>query len=307
MANHTPDVRGLESTEQRCCTAEVNSAGSSALVLLRAGGAKPPLFLIHGVDGTLRPFHDLVRHLEPDQPIYGVLSQALLGESVAFMSIEELAAYYIKTVQAVHPSGPYHFLGYSFGGLVAFEMAQQLRNRGELVGMLGLLDNLQMGSRSNAEGAALIQNTSRQVRKFVTVHAAGLPSAHGLLWAKEKLMARILRTIYGVLCACRRPVPRFLRRAYDINWFAAVNYVPRFYPGSVALFLAGSSTNGLATNDLWARLAGGGIETHYVPGGHEDILAEPNVIALAKMLTDRIAMEAKIFDAPRAARSLALL
>jgi thioesterase domain-containing protein len=279
----------------------------SATIPLRAEGAKPPLFLIHGVDGTLRRFHDLVRHMEPDQPIYGVRSQALLGETAALMSVEELAAYYIKTIQAVRPHGPYHFLGYSFGGLVAFEMARQLRNRGELVGLLGLLDNLQMGQRANAEGAGLIKNQSRRVGRLVTGDAARLLSADGLLRVKDKLKARLLRTIYQGFRVCGRPVPRFLRRAYDINWFAAVNYVPQFYPGSVTLFLARASTNTLATNDLWARLAGGGIDLHYIPGGHEEILTEPNVISLAKILTDCIALKTNTFHSLRVSSPVALL
>jgi thioesterase domain-containing protein len=292
MTNCNPlNIHGPESEERSSCVSEVSSAGSSAIVPLRAHGRKPPLFLFHGVDGELRQFQDLVRHLEPDQPIYGVRSQALLGETTALMSIEELAAYYIKTIQAVSPRGPYHLLGFSFGGLVAFEMARQLRSRGELVGMLGLLDNLQMGSRTNADGGPLIQNTARRVRKLVADHAARLLSAQGLSYAKEKLVARSLRTIYSVLHTCRRPVPRFLRRAYVINWFAAANYVPQSYPGRVTLFPASVNNPEKSNNDLWTRLAGGGIKSHNIPGGHEDILAEPHVITLAKILTDCVAME----------------
>jgi thioesterase domain-containing protein len=292
MTNYeTPDMRGLESLARCGCASEVDSAGSSAIVPLRAGGRKPPLFLVHGVDGTLEPFRDLVRHMEPDQPIYGVRSQALLGEATALLSVEELAAYYIQTIQAVYPRGPYHLLGFSFGGLVAFEMARQLHNRGELVGMLGLVDNLRMRPRTKAEGGAPIQNTSRQVRKLATGHLARFLSARGLLHVKETLVARSLRTIYTVLRACRRPVPRFLRRAYDINWFAAVNYVPQFYPGRVTLFPAAANNPDASNNDLWARLAGGGIKSHSIPGRHEDILAEPHVITLAKILTDCVARE----------------
>jgi thioesterase domain-containing protein len=287
LANRKPpEAREPECEERRSFAGEVNSAGLSAprlsaIVPLRAEGTKPPLFLIHGVDGTLRPFQDLVRRLEPDQPIYGVLSQAFLREPIALMSVEELAAYYIKAVQAVRPRGPYHFLGYSFGGLVAFEIARQLRDRGELVGMLGMVDNLPMGPPPLAETPV------QRLRRFGADHIKHLLSPQAFRHIKEELVARFLKTIYAFLRARQRPIPRFLRRAININWFAARNYVPRFYPGSITLFQARASANDAGvTGDLWARLAGGGIELHSTPGGHEEVLAEPNVIVLAETLTD---------------------
>lgn len=269
---------------------EAHPAGGSAIVPLRAAGAKPPLFLIHGVDGSLEPFQDLVRHLEPDQPVYGVLSQALLGERFALTRIEELAAYYIQAILALEPRGPYDLLGFSFGGLVAFEMAQQLHARGEQSGMLGMLDNLRMGPRTNSEGPAPLQSIQGQRWKLAAYHATQVFSPRGLRYAKAKLAERSLRNIYTVLAACRRPIPRFLQRPYDINWFAAANYAPQFFPGRVTLFRASASANDTrAPKDLWAQLADGGVELKWVPGGHEDILREPNVILLAQAVTDCLA------------------
>jgi thioesterase domain-containing protein len=268
------------------------SAGSaeSAVVPLRAGGTKLPLFMIHGVDGTLGPFHSLIPHLESDRPIYGVRSQALLGQEIPLTSVEDLAAYYIKAIQAILPHGPYHLLGFSFGGLVAFEMARQLRDRGELVGMLGLVDNLRMGSGTIAENSAPLQDAPPQERSLAAYHFKQLLTPGGPSYAKDKLVARSLRKIYTALRARQKPIPRFLRSAIDINWFAAVNYVAGLYPGSITLFPASSSTNAPdSTNDFWAGLAGGGIELHAIPGGHEDILREPNVRTLAEMVTGCLA------------------
>jgi thioesterase domain-containing protein len=285
-----PQTGGPKSQAASSSASEVSFAGLSAIVPLRTQGTKAPLFVVHGVDGTLQRFQVLVRHLEPDRPIYGIQSQALLGETVALTSVEELAAYYIRGIQAVVPHGPYHFLGFSFGGLVAFEMARQLRDRGEQVGMLGILDNLRMGSDPSGDGAAPpFRKTARKLEKFAD-HYQGLGLPRGLWLLKEQLRARALRTIYTILRARRTPIPRFLQSSFHINWFAAVNYVPRSYPGSITLFPACDSTNGpAATNDFWARLAGGGMELHYIPGSHEDVLSEPNVITLAKALTNCLA------------------
>jgi len=274
LANRrSPEPGGPESKEGSSSDRVVNSAGVSAIVPLRAEGSKPPLFLIHGVDGTLEPFQDLVRHLEPDQPIQGVRSQALLGETAALTSVEELAAYYIKAIQAVRPRGPYHFLGYSFGGLVAFEMARQLRDRGELVGMLGIIDSLQMGPPPIAETPA------------------------------QRLLARSLKAIYAFFATRQKPIPRFLRRAININTFAARNYVPQSYPGSITLFQARDSANDPGVNDPWARLAGGGVELHSIPGRQQEVLAEPNVSALAKALTDCLVNFHNVAPSPSSALS----
>jgi thioesterase domain-containing protein len=274
-------VRGPQPRERCADSGEFNSAGSSPIVPLRAEGTKPALFLIHGTDGTLRPFQDLVRHLEPGRPIYGIVAQSLVCETKILTSVEELATYYIQFIQAVQPTGPYHFLGFSFGGLVAFEMARQLRNRGELVGMLGLLDNLWMGARPKGS-APLQRNLPKLVKQLL--------GAKGHLYAKERLVERSLRTAYGLFCALGRPIPRFLVRTNDVNWFAALNYLPQFYPGSVTLFPASESTNNpRASTDLWALLAGEGVVLHYIPGGHENVLSEPYVGTLAKTLTNCLA------------------
>jgi thioesterase domain-containing protein len=275
-----------------------SAAGSSAIVALSAEGTKPPLFLIHGVDGTLGPFQDLVRHLEPGQPIFGVVSQALLGETMALTGVEELAAYYIQAIQTVCPHGPYHFLGYSFGGMLAFEMARQLRERGEPVGMLAMLDNLRMGVPAIAETPA------QRLRRYVVEHCKLLMGPRAFFHLKEEFLSRILKPTYRFLRARRRPIPRFLRRTININWFAGENYVPQFYPGSITLFQARASAQDPGVpNDLWSRLAGEGVQLHYIPGGHEDVLKEPNVGALAQALTDCLANFQRGTQAPSSALS----
>lgn len=264
--------------------------GVPAIVLIRAGGDKPPLFLIHGVDGTLERFQYLVRQLEPDQPIYGITSQALLGERVALTQVEQLASYYIQAIQTLRPHGPYHFLGFSFGGLLAFEMAQQLHARADLVGMLGMLDTLKMGPGTNAQPPALAQSSGSRRSSPVAHHLRRVVSPQGLSYAKDKLVAKSLRVIYTFLSARGRPIPRFLRRADDINWFAGVNYAPQSYPGGVTLFQTSASANDpRASNDIWARLAGRGVEVKLIPGRHDDVLNEPHAASLALAITECLA------------------
>ncbi len=238
----------------------------------------------------MRPFRRLLGHMEPDQPIYGVLSQAFLGERIVLMRVEELAAYYVQAIQTLRPHGPYHFLGFSFGGYLAFEMAQQLHARGEPVGLVGMLDNLRMGSVANSGETGARQSVVTRRWKQILMHLGHLVKPDPAHYFKREFRARILKGAYAFLYARGAHIPRFLQRPNDINWFAAKRYVPRFYPGRVTLFQASASANlPQSTNNLWAELAGGGIELVGLPGGHENILREPNVRSLAKAVTDCLA------------------
>lgn len=112
----------------------------SPLVAIQAAGSRRPVFCVHGAGGVTFPVYDLGRQLGPDQPFYGLQDPSLDGKRQPCARVEALAAQYIEAIRLVQPAGPYVLAGLSFGGLVAFEMAQQLRHGGEEVAFLALLD-----------------------------------------------------------------------------------------------------------------------------------------------------------------------
>ncbi len=114
----------------------------SSLVPIQTHGTNPPFFCIPGAGGNVLYFYDLARCLGAEQPFYGLQAQGLDGESEPLHRIEEIASDYIKAIQTVQPQGPYLLGGHSFGGLVAFEMAQQLQQQGHKVGLLAILDTV---------------------------------------------------------------------------------------------------------------------------------------------------------------------
>lgn len=118
-----------------------DSLPSSSLVALQPRGSNPPFFCVHGVGGEVLSFVCLARHLAPDQPFYGIGAGPRGEIASSGLHIEEMATNYIEEIRTVQREGPFFLGGYSFGGSVAFEIAQQLVAQGHKVALLAILDH----------------------------------------------------------------------------------------------------------------------------------------------------------------------
>lgn len=112
----------------------------SPLVCLQPQGTKPPLFCVHAVAGDLLAYRALARHLGEARPFYGLQAPGIASGAHPG-SIEGLAALYLDAIRTVQPTGPYRLAGWSMGGVIAYEMARQLREAGERVASLALIDS----------------------------------------------------------------------------------------------------------------------------------------------------------------------
>ena len=255
----------------------------SSLVAIKPDGSKPPFFCVHGLGGNVLEFSDLARHLDDDQPFYGLQSQGLDGKQPLLRSVEEMAAHYVKEMRELQPVGPYFIGGRSLGGAIAFEMARQLRAEGQEIALLALLDTYPAqparlaqrlaGHATNLRGLSLAE-------KFRYV-------AYKARFAPRKIKGRVWRTIYHSLHKFGRTLPRLLESATEFNSLAAHRYQPQAYDGRVTLFWAHDDLR--ASNDLvagWRALAIGGIEVQEIPGTHLNIIKEPHVAELANKLTE---------------------
>lgn len=110
------------------------------LVLLKPGARKPPVFIAHGLGGSVMDFFQPVKYLESDHPIYGLQARGIDGLEEPLDRIEDMAEFHLHAIREVQPQGPYALIGYSLGGLVALEMAKRLSAQGERVGLLAMLD-----------------------------------------------------------------------------------------------------------------------------------------------------------------------
>src|SRR2546428_109593 len=134
----------VEQLAAMICTAP-SSATSGCFVVLQGEGKKPPLFCVSGLHGHAFRFRHFVRPLGDDQPVYGLQYPGLDGQAAPLTRVEDMAAELMRHMRHVQPRGPYYLCGYSFGGLVAFEIAQQLTARGDHVAMLAFFDTLAPG------------------------------------------------------------------------------------------------------------------------------------------------------------------
>ena len=114
---------------------------ASPVVGIQTGGSRPPFFCVHPASGSVLGYVELARHLGSDQPFYGLQAPGLDDESEPVAQVEALAARYVAAVRGVQPGGPYLLGGWSIGGVIAFEMARQLRRQGHEVALLALLDS----------------------------------------------------------------------------------------------------------------------------------------------------------------------
>ncbi len=270
----------------------------SSLVAIQARGykdrGKRPLFCVHAVGGNVIEYYGLARHLGPDQPFYAFQSVGLDGRQAPLKSIPAMASHYLREMREVQPAGPYLLGGHSLGGMIAFEMACQLREHGEQVDLVALLDAYPLGHYKLQPNANSRTYLARRFGKRMKCHFDNLVRLPGkekfayLLdkaqFAPAKIKQQLWRRAYR-LRRFNRALPATLRNIEGLNFLAAREYLPRIYPGRVALFWAsGDLTTSFDLLDGWRTLAAGGVDVHEISGNHINIVKEPHVSALADEL-----------------------
>ena len=271
----------------------------SSLVPVKPGGTRAPYFIIHGLGGNVLNLRHLANYMGDDLPVYGLQSQGLDGKAAPPTSIEEMAAHYVREIRTIQPHGPYFLGGMSFGGVVAWEMAQQLNAVGEPIGLLTLLDSYPLGY---SELLPITERTRREIRFYfrrLKLHLSSLwdLSMHGKWeYVKKKartfhrrLKSRVWRALRGAYAARGGELPDALHNVKEANFLAARDYVTKPYSGRITLFVASQQPlDGFFDLEMtWKRLAGS-VETIQVPGDHSTVIEEPNVRVLAVKLKDCI-------------------
>jgi phthiocerol/phenolphthiocerol synthesis type-I polyketide synthase E len=274
------------------------------LVVLQAGASdRCPLFCVHPAGGTVLCYLDLARHLDPDQPLYGLQSPGLY-DGTDHHSLEEMAAFYITVISRVQPHGPYRLSGMSLGGNVAFEMARQLRLQGEETELLLLFDSLPPAAYHNAE-----PDTLELMAAFPWV--LGLSMGRNLpppmsredvqRYDPQELLERVFAQIAEAQLFALDMNLQELRqffRVWELHHHLLRFYDPphKGYPGTIILFQAIEEqpaellkllklrlTSQSQVTD-WELVTSAPVQVFQVPGNHFTMLQEQHIHIIADYL-----------------------
>ncbi|MFI0813201.1 alpha/beta fold hydrolase [Streptomyces echinatus] len=257
----------------------------SSLVALRRGDG-PALFCIPPAGGDVTGFRDLVRTLPEGFAVYGLQHPA--ADGVQEPNVERLAATCLDEIRTVLPRGPVHVLGWSRGGLVAFEVAARSSTLGEVMATITLVESYPAEYLPAYDSFGIVTGVAEELDRL-----AGRPVVTGLEELREKPVDAGIDALFrqaetnGVLLAEqeRKTLQQqlILLRAHVR---AAQEYRLGSYDGPVTLIQAADEERGLREQSaqLWQRASRGRFERHTLPGGHFSLMREPHVRAVSRIL-----------------------
>jgi thioesterase domain-containing protein len=293
-----PSVAGMD----RSLDDEARAGG---LVPLQPEGWRPPLFCLHDYSGYVLEYRHLARLLGPDQPVYGIQSGGVtMRNGPPPLRVEDMAAAALAEILRVQPEGPYHLCGNCFGGLVALELAQQLRTKGHRVGYLALIDTafpdgmIAAFARSRPAGHywdEIARLPLAQKAYYLVARLRNYFGRNGWL-ARRQLQFGTARLVHALNVSSLRMQVLEVRRS------AQASYRPKPYDGPVTLFSPDPPKGPSKWEGIMAQLQVVQL------GGNADIvrrchlIKEPYVHELAKVLDEQLGdrpVDAALAEAPR--------
>ena len=255
----------------------------TSLVPLRMQGTHAPLFVPHGAGGHVLCYNELAQHLGDTQPFFGLQTPQLEAGQIPASEIETMAAAYIEAIRNVQPVGPYWLAGWSMGGVIAFEIAQQLQQQQQEIALLALID-------SRVPSEELSQPSAGEVLYWFARELGFSDDNLRIPTAETPVVYRKIERGLWKEAKTRGLVPaemsllEFMNvlNTFKVNFNAVRRYQPRQYDGRIVLLTAERDQTDKVT--AWANLATRGIEHHVVPGDHFSMLKDPHVEILATRL-----------------------
>lgn len=262
----------------------------NSLVPLKPTGTKPALYMIHGANHHVLMFNSLAHALSDDQPVYGLQSKGLNGTSEPNDTIEAMAADYISEIIASNPEGPYALAGFSYGGIVAFEMARQLRAKGKKVTILAQFDTYvfpqyYFENRLIKKLISVFYLIGKIVFLFLNMFSSKKNFKRRIGLIKLQIEGVFLKLKYGK------------SKQYELQFSAPLkvhtshNKATEHYTISpqnivVDLFRASEEVNFVHDSKYlgWKKIAQKGIRKHKVLGNHVDMFEKPHVKEFADQL-----------------------
>jgi thioesterase domain-containing protein len=272
--------------------ADSATRGRSHVVTLRTAGSGSPLFCFPGSGGNIHIFREMVAALPEGQPVYAIDMEWLCDAAEDF-SVEQLATFCLDQIRDVQKFGSYYLCGYSFGGLVAYEIATQLIDEGdsaELVAMLdapnpALLSNLSQADSAQFRKTYLIDRLKKYGFRLVRGDIKALTS-NGLAFFTSRAGRFFMPAIKTAFQMMNKPLPATIR-SNDPGFLKAwSSYVPKLYRNSVVCFRVEDRgpEHDRDPSMGWEKCAEGGAQVYVVPGGHVDMMSAQSARFIAAKL-----------------------
>ncbi|MDH2427992.1 amino acid adenylation domain-containing protein [Sphaerisporangium sp. TRM90804] len=259
---------------------------AGCLKLLDGGGDATPMVFVHPLGGTVFCYRDLIDDLRGEGPLYGLTLASLLGEEDGEQSLEEMAGRYAEEIER-SISGPVVVTGWSAGGVIAFETARRLRERGVQVDLLALLDPSAPSERSRWRGHT---RELRQIRSRLSLATEGEREAE----FQSAVRSELFRAM-GIDPSTCREYSLFPQEVFDI-WQRQLGllgaYEPDVYDGPVAVLTSeqlDAPAQAAVARD-WQELAADPVRHLHVQGDHLSMMRPPAVASVAsalRLLRDR--------------------
>ena len=262
-----------------------------SLVAIKPQGHKMPLYIVHGAGLNVLFFNTLAKNMDSEQPVYGLQAKGLNGVDEPLEKIEDMAAYYISEIVRQNPKGPYAVAGFSFGGIIAFEMAKQLKAMGKEVKMLAMFDTYAYQSDRYDSLFKKISNRVRYLFKqlIYTFTLFKEDPLRTIEYKSQSIKRRLIKFYWKIRYGKDQQQEGFFGYANNIdikNSEAWEKYVFTPYNGSIELFRAKKRTFYMDDFEYlgWKPFALKGINIHEIPGEHNYIFAPPNDEEFAAIL-----------------------
>ncbi|VEP16805.1 Amino acid adenylation domain protein [Hyella patelloides LEGE 07179] len=265
----------IEQREQKSVISQLQQHQSwSSLIPIQPHGSKPPLFCIHGSEGVNcgEPLYgyDLARYLDSDQPVYGLRAVGLDGKTNPLNTIEDMAAKYLEEIFAMYPSEPYLLLAPDIGGLIAFEMAQQLSVQGKQVPLLAIINTLAPNSDSLLANSVV--GFSSKVNQF----------KQSIVNLQQETQCKFIKTF--------KPQPL----SKDLRYFsiqrsliqAQKQYQANLYKNTLTLFRSPEIAGNLSADLGWNQSIDRELEIYDISGNNTNLFKQPNIQYFARQLED---------------------
>ncbi|GAB4583049.1 amino acid adenylation domain-containing protein [Nocardia sp. IFM 10818] len=259
---------------------EATALGLEVLLPIRSEGDEPALFCIHPASGISWPYLGFAEHLRSGRPIYGLQAPELSGEPAA-ESVADYADRYLREIRAVQPEGPYHLLGWSFGGIIAHAVAVRLQAEGAEVGVLALLDT------DSSNGAFAVPTEELGVGALLTEFGdlfglRGLPAA-----ATAEQAADLINDRWGAALVSADLLERLTRSFNAAGRIMSEHRKARFL-GDILYFRAALGRSQVAPPTGWQPYVTGEITVYDVDAEHSEMVTPHALPAIARALDSHL-------------------